>query len=528
MSILDSASGQSVYRGYDYYKEGNVITYTQLSDFEYEGDVQGTNKNPYHVVINTKHPKNSFCDCPFANGNTICKHMVALFFAVSPEDLADYEEWIESDYEDDEEEYDEDYYEYYDEYDRDEEYNGYKSNFVRPIFFDEILSNFVNNLSPNKLKGILLDELKKNEEYTLNKYLKKEFQKYCEDKDNIKSILDKINREFYRLSHDYDYNNKDYTEKLLTKSEKEKISNAYINNIQMKNNIDKVILNPELATYDDYKWIATLYKSNNLKKDVQTYIEKLTSFFDTLKHYSIKNTIPKSNVLITIYLLNDYNLQETAQLLVKNCKYEEYVDYILENCNDMNKLYKEFNKNVESEKYINKEYIPKIYYKFYLNLLNDDIYAQYSYYSFLYNKNIRYLLNLKKSYKFNYYIDKLMKNTKDVIALENIYLFLNKKDELLNLLLTKENEHRLIANIDNLKDEYNSKILTYLKSRFYEVVENEKSRENYRKASFYVKGISMLNNGERLVNSLINELKISKYSKRIALFDEISHAIKNK
>ena len=227
-------------------------------------------------------------------------------------------------------------------------------------------------------------------------------------------------------------------------------------------------------------------------------------------------------------MLNDYNLQEAAQLLVKNCKYEEYVDYILENCNDMNKLYKEFNKNVESEKYINKEYIPKIYYKFYLNLLNDDIYAQYSYYSFLYNKNIRYLLNLKKSYKFNYYIDKLMKNTKDVIALENIYLFLNKKDELLNLLLTKENEHRLIANIDNLKDEYNSKILTYLKSRFYEVVENEKSRENYRKASFYVKGISMLNNGESLVNSLINELKISKYSKRIALFDEISHAIKNK
>ena len=38
----------------------------------------------------------------------------------------------------------------------------------------------------------------------------------------------------------------------------------------------------------------------------------------------------------------------------------------------------------------------------------------------------------------------------------------------------------------------------------------------------------MLNNGESLVNSLINELKISKYSKRIALFDEISHVIKNK
>ena len=55
MSILNSASAKSVYRGYDYYKEGKVILHTQLSDFEYEGEVQGTNKTPYHVIINTKH-----------------------------------------------------------------------------------------------------------------------------------------------------------------------------------------------------------------------------------------------------------------------------------------------------------------------------------------------------------------------------------------------------------------------------------------------------------------------------------------
>ncbi len=75
------------------------------------------------------------------------------------------------------------------------------------------------------------------------------------------------------------------------------------------------------------------------------------------------------------------------------------------------------------------------------------------------------------------------------------------------------------------KDDYNNEILTYLKSRFYEVVESEKSRENYRRASFYVKGISMLNNGEKLTNNFINELKNSKYSKRTALFDEIYNAI---
>ncbi len=526
MSILNSASSKSVYRGYDYYKEGNVIAYTQLSDFEYEGEVQGTNKNPYHVVINTEHPKSSHCDCPFANGNTICKHMVALFFAVSPEDLKDYEDWSENDYEDEYEEYDEDYYydDYYD-YDRYENYNRYKSDFVKPIFFDELLSNFVNNLSEEKLKNILINELKRNEEYTFNNYLKNDFQKYSSDKNNIHGIIDKINKSFYKLSHDYDYNNKDYTVNLLSKSEKEKISKIYASNKEMKDNIDKVFLNPELATYNDYRWIAMLYKSNNSEKDVQAYIEKLTSFHNTLKHYSIKNTVPKSNVLITIYLLNNYNLMEIAKSLVKNCKYEEYIDYIIENYNDCEKLYKAFNEEVENEKYINREYISKIYYRFYFDLPYDDIYAQYSYYSFLHSKNIRYLLALKNSSRFDYYIDKLLNNTKDVIALEKIYLFLNKKEELFHLLLTKENEYRLIANIDNLKDEYNNEILSYLKARFYEVVEIEKSRENYRRATIYIKGISMLNNGEELVNNFINELKKSNYSKRTALFDEIYNAI---
>ena len=199
MSILNSASSRIVYRGYDYYKEGKVLSYTQLSDFEYEGEVQGTNKNPYNVVINTEHPKSSSCDCPFANGNTICKHMVALFFAISPEDLKDYEDWAENDYEDEYEEYEDEYYDYYNEYDRYGNYNRYKSDFVKPIFFDEILQNFINDLSEDKLKTILIDELKRDEEYTFNNYLKKEFKKYSQDKNNIHAILDRINRSFYKF-----------------------------------------------------------------------------------------------------------------------------------------------------------------------------------------------------------------------------------------------------------------------------------------------------------------------------------------
>lgn len=192
----------------------------QFSEFEYKGEVKGTNKTPYKVMINMKRPKSSSCDCPAANGNTICKHMVALFFAISPEDLKDYEDWSYNAYEEEYDEYDEDnYYDDYYEYDEYAEYNKYKSCFVKPIFFDELLSNFVNNLSEKELKHILIEELKKKEKYTFDNYLKKDFQKQISDKNNIHGVLDKINSSFYKLSHNYDYNNKDYTVKLLTKSE---------------------------------------------------------------------------------------------------------------------------------------------------------------------------------------------------------------------------------------------------------------------------------------------------------------------
>lgn len=525
MSILNSASSRSVYRGYDYFKEENVISHIQLSDFEYEGEVHGTNKTPYHVMINTKHPKSSSCDCPFANGNTICKHMVALFFAVSPEDLKDYEDWSENDYEDKYEEYDEeDYYDDY-EYDRYGNYNKYKSDFIRPIFFDELLSNFVNNLSEEKMRDILISELKKDEESAFNTYLQKDFQKYSSDKNNIHGILDKINNNYYKLSHDYDYNNKDYSVKLLKENEKEKISIAYLTSKEMKANIDKIILNPEIAAYNDYKWIASFYKNKNTKKDIDLYTKKLESFFNTLKHYSIKNTIPKSNVLISIYLLNEYNLQEIAGLLIKNCKYTEYVDYIIGNSGDCKDLYENFNTKVKNEKYLNKEYIAQIYYNFYLRLLDDEIYNQYCYYDFLYNKDFSNLISLKKTDRFEYYINKMIKNTKDVITLEKIYIFLENKEELFKLLFKKENEYRLMANIDLLKGNYNNELLKYFKERFYEVLAEEKSRDNYRKAAVYIEALYRLNDGKRIVDELIRELKNSEYSKRIALFDEIHKVI---
>lgn len=43
-----------------------------------------------------EHPKRSNCDCPFANGHKICKHMVALFFAALPEEALAYKAAIDA------------------------------------------------------------------------------------------------------------------------------------------------------------------------------------------------------------------------------------------------------------------------------------------------------------------------------------------------------------------------------------------------------------------------------------------------
>lgn len=108
MSLLTTASGKSVYRGYEYFLENKVLSCNQINDFEYEGMVKGTAPNPYSVHLNLKKPKTSTCDCPFANGLKICKHMIAVFFTVFPDEAEDYKRQLEE-YEAKEEEREQEY-----------------------------------------------------------------------------------------------------------------------------------------------------------------------------------------------------------------------------------------------------------------------------------------------------------------------------------------------------------------------------------------------------------------------------------
>ena len=96
MSIMSSASGASVWRGYEYYKAKKVKLFTKLSDDEYECTVAGNRAQPYHVKINTAHIRQSKCNCPHADGRRIiCKHMVALFFTAFPVQADNYIKEVE-------------------------------------------------------------------------------------------------------------------------------------------------------------------------------------------------------------------------------------------------------------------------------------------------------------------------------------------------------------------------------------------------------------------------------------------------
>ncbi len=91
MSLIDKASGKSFRRGIDYFERKQVTSCEKVSDKEYNGLVLGGQKNPYFVHIDLNHPLKSECNCKFAEGRrVICKHMVALYFTVYPEEAQSY------------------------------------------------------------------------------------------------------------------------------------------------------------------------------------------------------------------------------------------------------------------------------------------------------------------------------------------------------------------------------------------------------------------------------------------------------
>ena len=99
MSIFTKASGNSYWRGYHYFKDNRVKDVKKISEDIFSATVTGSKE--YDVRIDLSHPLKSSCTCPFVEGNhKICKHMVALGFAISPKELLEAEEIEQAYYQD--------------------------------------------------------------------------------------------------------------------------------------------------------------------------------------------------------------------------------------------------------------------------------------------------------------------------------------------------------------------------------------------------------------------------------------------
>ena len=87
MGLLECASGASVWRGYDYYKEKKVVNLEEIEANIFTAEVSGNSSEPYFVELHIDHPRKSKCNCPHADGKRIiCKHIVAAYFTVLPEE----------------------------------------------------------------------------------------------------------------------------------------------------------------------------------------------------------------------------------------------------------------------------------------------------------------------------------------------------------------------------------------------------------------------------------------------------------
>jgi len=87
MGLLECASGVSVWRGYDFYKEKKVVALEEIEANIFSAKVSGNSSEPYSVELHIDHPRKSKCNCPHADGKRIiCKHIVAAYFTVLPEE----------------------------------------------------------------------------------------------------------------------------------------------------------------------------------------------------------------------------------------------------------------------------------------------------------------------------------------------------------------------------------------------------------------------------------------------------------
>lgn len=146
MGLIDIASSNSVLKGLDYCKENKIKNYKRITDYEYEGIVQGNNDIDYYVFMNVKHPRKSKCNCPHANGRRIiCKHIVALYFNVFPKEIDIFLEQVEIAY---------------------QEYEEYENKIYEKTI------NYIHHMSKSELQEALIDILDVSPDWIYERFVR--------------------------------------------------------------------------------------------------------------------------------------------------------------------------------------------------------------------------------------------------------------------------------------------------------------------------------------------------------------------
>ncbi len=80
-------------RGFNYYKDGDVLKVEQVGEKEFSAVVFGSSLYNVYVKIKDGEITESYCDCPYDFGNT-CKHEVAVYYKIRKSEFIDTKEKI--------------------------------------------------------------------------------------------------------------------------------------------------------------------------------------------------------------------------------------------------------------------------------------------------------------------------------------------------------------------------------------------------------------------------------------------------
>ncbi|GEM_PF-117231 len=522
MSYFDE---RIVARGYDYYSRDFVLEIEQTDTYEYKGLVEGSEDKPYSVTIKINEPLKSSCDCPYAESGNMCKHMAALWMAAFPEKADYYEDY------DDCRETNHDYYEE----EREMEYSLDKSRICNSsltkllnegfgiLYYDELLDDFLDNMTPEELRMILRVELMKDKKETFNKYLKHRYSEFIGNKNGASVLLDKLNSRLILLQRDNDSEWKDYSQPMLSDVEKRKISSLWRNK-EYRSDLNELFMKDDLAVYDDYRWIAEHLSKHLSKEQKKQYVTGLNDRFARLKSMGIRNTCPKSNVLIAICIIEKPEMDDMVSTMIKNAKYKEYICFCIESAPDVKGLYCAISKEINKKPLYNKQYIPFLLNKLYEKCGDKEILKEYYLYDYLNNNDTVPLQHLKDAGWLSECEKRIEKLTKNLGHLVTLYRFTDEKEKLFNLLNEKGSRFEIIRNVDFLAEKYEPELKKFFTNSFFSSLTGEKSRKIYHEAAEYIKGLIKLEHGEKYVDDVIEQLKLSQYEKCRALFEEIDFA----